>query len=221
MGRPWTVYLPEFWEATRQTLFMASAAGALVIVVGLTVGTVVYLTAPGSVAPNVFVYYPLSLVVNLGRSIPFIILIVLLVPFTRFVVGTMIGEQAALVPLAVGFAPFFARLVESTLRELDQGRIEAARATGATKIQIVFRVLLPESLSGIIASATIVLVGLVEGTAVAGAIGAGGLGDFALRYGYQRYITELMILSVVAMVVIVQTVQLCGDAWVRARRHKR
>lgn len=221
MHRPWTTYLPEFWDAVGQTLFMTTAAGALVVVVGLTVGTLVYLTAPGSLAPNPFVYYPLSLVVNLGRSIPFIVLIVLLVPVTRFVVGTMIGEQAALVPLTVGFAPFFSRLVESSLRELDQGRIEAARAMGVTKVQFVFRVLLPESLSGIVAAATIVLVGLVEGTAVAGVVGAGGLGDFALRFGYQRYITELMLLSVVAMVVIVQVVQLSGDTWVRLRRHRR
>jgi len=220
-NRDWTMYLPDFWEALGQTLYMTALSGVLVVSLGIAIGLVLYLTAPDSWSPNPTLYYVVNTIVNTGRSIPFIILIVILIPVTRAVVGTPLGPVAALVPLTLGFTPFFSRLIESNLRELDRGRIEAARAIGVTTPQFILHILLPESLSGIIGSATIILVGLVEGTAVAGAIGAGGVGDFALNYGYQRWYTELILLSVVAMVILVQAIQITGDVWVRLRRHKR
>lgn len=219
--RDWTQYLPDFWEALGQTLYMTLASGVLVVSLGISIGLLLYLTAPNSWRPHPTLYYTINTIVNIGRSIPFIILIVILIPVTRLVVGTPLGPVAALVPLTIGFTPFFSRLIESNLRELDQGRIEAAKVIGVTTPQFVFRILLPESLSGIIASATIILVGLVEGTAVAGAIGAGGVGDFAMTYGYQRWFTELIVLAVVSMVLIVQVIQISGDTWIRLRRHKR
>ncbi|MFF7707859.1 ABC transporter permease subunit [Pseudomonas sp. NPDC007930] len=218
---PWQDYLPDFWAALGQTLYMVAIAGPCIILLGLTVGTTLYLSAPQSVAPRPALYYALTTLVNVGRSIPFLILIVLLIPVTRAAVGTTLGPIAAIVPLVLGFSPFFSRLVEAALRELDQGRIDAARAMGVTRVQLIFRVLLPESFSGLLNAITIVLVGTVEGTAVAGAVGAGGVGDFAIEFGYQRFYSELMFISVLAMVIIVQTLQLSGDAWVRARRHKR
>jgi len=221
MRRDWTDYLPDFWEALGQTLYMTSLSGVLVIVIGITTGLVLYLTAPNSWRPNPVVYHVVNTIVNTGRSIPFIILIVILIPVTRLIVGTPLGPAAALVPLTVGFTPFFSRLIESNLRELDQGRIEAAKVIGVTTPQFIFKILLPESLSGIIGSATIILVGLVEGTAVAGAIGAGGVGDFAMNFGYQRWYTELILIAVIAMVAIVQIIQITGDTWVRLRKHKR
>lgn len=221
MKRDWTQYLPDFWEALGQTLYMTSFAGVLVIVIGIAIGLLLYLTAPNSWHPKPAVYHVVNAIVNVGRSIPFIILIVILIPVTRLVVGTPLGPAAALVPLTIGFTPFFSRLIEGNLRELDQGRIEAAKVIGVTTPQFIFRILLPESLSGIIGSATIILVGLVEGTAVAGAIGAGGVGDFAMNFGYQRWFTELILIAVIAMVAIVQIIQISGDTWVRLRKHKR
>lgn len=221
MKRDWTQYLPDFWHALGQTLYMTTLAGLLVISLGIALGLLLYLSAPNSWRPHPTLYHTVNTLVNIGRSIPFIIMIVILIPVTRIIVGTPLGPAAALVPLTIGFTPFFSRLIESNLREIDQGRIEAARVIGVSTPQFIFRILLPESLSGIIASATIILVGLVEGTAVAGAIGAGGVGDFALTYGYQRWFTELIVIAVLAMVLIVQAIQLTGDAWIRLRRHKR
>jgi D-methionine transport system permease protein len=221
MQRDWTQYLPDFWYALGQTLYMTALAGTLVISLGIALGLLLYLSAPNSWRPHAALYHTVNTVVNIGRSIPFIIMIVILIPVTRMIVGTPLGPAAALVPLTIGFTPFFSRLIESNLRELDQGRIEAARVIGVTTPQFIFRILLPESLSGIIGSSTIILVGLVEGTAVAGAIGAGGVGDFALTYGYQRWYTELIFIAVLAMVLLVQAIQLTGDLWIRLRRHKR
>jgi D-methionine transport system permease protein len=221
MTRDWKQYIPDFWDALGQTVYMASLSGVLVITLGIAIGLLLYLTAPDSWRPKPVVYYTVNTLVNVGRSIPFIIMIVILIPLTRMVVGTPLGPVAALFPLTVGFTPFFSRLIESNLRELDQGRIEAARVIGVTTLQFIFRILLPESLSGIIGSATIILVGLVEGTAVAGAIGAGGIGDFALTYGYQRWFTQLIVIAVVSMVLIVQVIQITGDVWIRLRKHKR
>ncbi len=217
----WQTYLPDFWAALLQTLYMVAIAGPSIIVVGLTVGTTLYLIAPGSVTPKPALYYLLTTLVNVGRSIPFLILIVLLIPVTRAAVGTTLGPVAAIIPLVLGFSPFFSRLVEAALREIDQGRIEAARSMGVTQWQLVFRVLLPESFSGLLNAMTIILVGTVEGTAVAGAVGAGGVGDFAIEFGYQRFYGELMFISVFAMVIIVQVIQISGDLWIRARKHKR
>ncbi|KAB1644490.1 MULTISPECIES: methionine ABC transporter permease [unclassified Pseudoclavibacter] len=217
----WSTYLPEYWAAIGETLFMVAIAGGLTLVLGLSIGTLLHISAPGSLTPHPVLYHALSTIVNLGRSIPFLILIVLLIPLTRILVGTSVGVFAAIVPLTIGFTPFFSRLVESALREVDEGRIEAAKTIGLTKWQIITRVLLPESFSGLLSAATIVLVGTVDGTAVAGAVGAGGIGDFALLYGYQRFYPELMLLAVLAMVIMVQAIQLTGDIWIRLRRHKR
>lgn len=217
----WQSYIPDFWAAIWQTLYMVAIAGPIIIVTGMTVGTTLYLTAPQSFMENRPVYYALTTIVNTGRSVPFLILIVLLIPVTRAAVGTTLGPAAAVIPLVFGFSPFFSRLVESALRELDQGRIEAARTMGVTKLQFIFRVLLTESFSGLLNAITIILVGTVEGTAVAGVVGAGGVGDFAIQFGYQRFYWQLMFISVLAMVIMVQVIQITGDIWIRARKHKR
>lgn len=160
-------------------------------------------------------YSVLSLLVNILRSVPFIILMVALIPFSKAVVGTSIGVLGTIPPLVIGAAPFFARLVETSLREVDRGVIEAAQGMGASTNQIVMRVLLPEARPGLLAGVTITLVTLVSYTAMAGMVGGGGLGDLAIRYGYHRYETEIMIVSILFIVVLVQLLQMAGDRLVK------
>jgi D-methionine transport system permease protein len=162
----------------------------------------------------------IGVVVNAVRSIPFIILLVVVIPFTRFIVGSSIGTTAAVVPLTIAAVPFIARLVEAALREVDKGLVEAAQSMGATTRQIVWKVLLPEAMPGIVAGLTITFVSLVGYSAMAGAIGGGGLGDLGIRYGYQRYITEVMVAVVVILIVFVQAVQSFGDWLVRRISHR-
>ncbi len=217
---PWTDYIPLLWEALGETLYMVVLAALLTFVLGLLIGITLYVTSPGGIHPARWVNVPLGLYVNISRSLPFLILIIVLIPVTRFLVGTSLGATAAIVPLTLGTAPFFGRLVETALREVDKGKVEAAEAMGATHADIVRKVLLPEALPALLAGGTLTLVMFVDYSAMAGAIGAGGLGSFAIKYGYQRFNTELMLATVAILVLIVQAIQLGGEAVVRrvARR---
>ena len=216
----WTSYIPLIWQALGETLYMVVFAAALTFVLGMLIGIALYVTSPGGIRPLRWINVPLGLYVNISRSLPFLILIIVLIPVTRFIVGTSLGATAAIVPLTFGTAPFFGRLVETALREVDKGKVEAAEAMGATHGDIVRKVLLPEALPALLAGTTLTLVMFVDYSAMAGAIGAGGLGSFAIKYGYQRFNTELMLVTVAILVLIVQAIQLGGEAVVRrvARR---
>jgi D-methionine transport system permease protein len=217
---PWTDYVPQLWQALGETLYMVLLSASLTFVLGLLLGIALYVTAQDGLLPTRWVNVPIGLVVNISRSLPFLILLIVLIPVTRAIVGTSLGATAAIVPLTAGTAPFFGRVVETALREIDRGRIEAAQAMGATNVDVVTKVLLPEALPGLLAGVTLTLVMFVDYSAMAGAIGAGGLGTFAIKYGYQRFNTELMLATVVILVVIVQVIQLGGEGIVRrvARR---
>jgi D-methionine transport system permease protein len=202
-------------EAAWQTLLMTFGGAVVAIAVGLPLALLLHATGPEGLSPNGWINRPIGLVVNAVRSTPFIILMVAIVPFTRLVAGTSIGTTAALVPLALAATAFIVRLFENALREVDRGVIEAARAMGATRTQIMARVLVPEALPGLIAATTVTLVGLVGYSAMAGAIGGGGLGDLGIRFGYQRFMPEVMATVVLILILFVQGLQSLGDWLVR------
>jgi D-methionine transport system permease protein len=208
-----------FFKALAETLQMLGVALVLGSLLGILIGTVLAVTRPGGVWPNRLVQLTLGTVVNVIRSLPFIVLLVAILPFTRFVVGSSIGVWAAIVPLTVMIAPYIGRLVENSLLEVPSGVIEAARSMGATPWQIFTRFLLPEARGSLILAITIATVGLVDATAVAGMVGAGGIGDLALSYGYQRYDGFAMIVTVITLIVLVQGIQMLGNAL--ARRYRR
>ncbi|WP_188882924.1 methionine ABC transporter permease [Alicyclobacillus cellulosilyticus] len=201
----------EIGQATLETLYMVGVSTLLAVILGLPLGVVLYLCAPGSLLENRWVYQAASVVVNIVRSVPFIILLIAIIPLTEWLVGTSIGVNAAIVPLVVGAAPFYARIAETSFREVDPGVIEAAQAMGASVWQVIFRVLLPESRPGLIAGATITAVTLISYSAMSGVIGGGGLGDLAVRYGYERFETNVMLITTAVMVVLVQVLQWLGD----------
>jgi D-methionine transport system permease protein len=203
-----------------ETLVMVGISGGVGALFGIPLGVILILTDRGGILQNLGVNRTLGLVVNAARSTPFIILMVAVIPFTRLVVGTSIGTSAAIVPLTIAAIPFIARLVETALREVPSGLIEAAEAMGATPLQIVVKVLLPESLPGIVAGLTITLVSLIGYSAMAGAVGGGGLGDIGIRYGYQRFLPEVMAAVVLVLIVFVQGVQSLGDRLVRKLSHR-
>lgn len=203
-----------------QTLIMTFVSGFFGFVLGLPVGVLLYITRPGQIMANKSLYRVISAIVNIFRSIPFIILLVWMIPFTRILVGTSIGLQAAIVPLTIGAAPFIARMVENTLLELPAGLIEASRAMGATPMQIIRKVLLPEALPGLINAATITLITLVGYSAMGGAVGAGGLGQIGIQYGYIGYDAFVMNSVLVLLVILVYLIQFCGDQIVRAVSRK-
>jgi len=205
----------EIGQACLDTLAMLGGSLLLTILLGLPLGVLLFLTSPGQVWQNRAVSGVLALAVNLLRSVPFIILLIVMIPLTVLLVGTSLGVAGAIPPLVVGAAPFFARLVETALREVDRNTIEAVQAMGATTRDLVFRALLPEALPGIIAAATVTAIALVSFTAMAGAVGAGGLGDLAIRFGYQRFQTDVMLITVVLLLVLVQFLQMAGDRLVR------
>ena len=208
------------WESFLETLLMVGVAGTLGAAVGIPLGILLYSTASGGIRPAGFFNRPLGWLVNAVRSTPFIILLVAIIPLTRLIAGTSIGTAAAIVPLTIAAAPLIARLVETSLREVDKGLIEAAQSMGATDLQIIVKVLIPEALPGIIAGLTIALVALVGASAMAGAIGGGGLGDMGIRYGYQRFMPEVMLAVVVILIAFVQSIQSLGDWLVRRVSHK-
>ncbi|EFW11928.1 putative DL-methionine transporter subunit [Serratia symbiotica str. Tucson] len=203
-----------------ETFMMTFISGFFGFVLGLPVGVLLYVTRPGQIIANNTLYKVLSGLVNIFRSIPFIILLVWMIPFTRMVVGTSIGLQAAIVPLTVGAAPFIARMVENALLEIPPGLLEAARAMGATPMQIIKKVLLPEALPGLVNAATITLITLVGYSAMGGAVGAGGLGQIGYQYGYIGYNDTVMNTVLVLLIVLVYLIQFCGDRIVKAVTHK-
>jgi len=217
----WLEALPELMESLGQTAWMVGWSFLIVVVLGLTVGVILRLASPDGLRPNPLVYQSVGIVVNLARSLPFLILMIALISFTRWLVGTAYGATAAIVPLAVGAIPFYARVVESALREVSPGKIEAAQVMGANTWQVVRKVLLPESLPGLISGATLTLVTLIGYSTMAGAIGGGGVGDFAIRYGYQRFNGEVLLMAVVVLIIIVQLVQSIGDAIVNRMAYRR
>ncbi|MBS0340814.1 MAG: ABC transporter permease [Proteobacteria bacterium] len=210
------LFASSLWE----TLVMVGISGLVGSLIGIPMGVLLRLSDQGGVLQNAAVNRVLGGIVNAVRSTPFIILLVAIIPFTRLVTGSSIGTAAAVVPLTIAAAPFIARLVETSLREVDQGLIEAAQAMGASTWQIVFKVLLPEALPGIVAGFTITLVSLTGYSAMAGAIGGGGLGDLGIRYGYQRFLPEIMLAVVLVLIVFVQALQSLGDWAVRRLSHK-
>ncbi|MEN9314561.1 MAG: hypothetical protein RIS35_954 [Pseudomonadota bacterium] len=210
------LFVTSFWE----TLMMVGISGVIGALLGIPLGVLLRLTDRGGVLENLAFNRIAGLVVNAVRSTPFIILLVAIIPFTRLITGSSIGTAAAVVPLTLAAAPFVARLVETSLREVDAGLVEAAQAMGATTWQIVFKVLLPEAVPGIVAGLTITLVSLTGYSAMAGAIGGGGLGDLGIRYGYQRFLPEVMLAVVLVLIVFVQAVQSLGDWLVRRLSHK-
>lgn len=207
-------------EATLDTLIMTGWSLLFTVIIGLPLGIYLFLCSERQLLANKPVYQLLSLVVNVLRSVPFLILLIILIPFTRFVMGTALGVPGSIPPLVVGAAPFFARLVENVLRELDLGISEACKAMGATPRQTVFYALLPEATTGIISAVVVTAITLIGYTAMSGVVGGGGLGDIAIRYGYQRYQVEVMLITVVILVVLVQVIQMFGDRLVAKMNRK-
>lgn len=207
-------------EALEETALMVAVSGTLAAVFGIPLGVILVVTQRGHILQNIVVNGVLGAIVNAARSTPFIILMVAIIPLTRMIVGTSIGTAAAIVPLTLAAIPFAARLVETALREVDPGLVEAAQSMGASPGQIIRKVLLPEAWPGIVAGLTITVVSLIGYSAMAGAVGGGGLGDLGIRYGYQRFQPEVMIAVVVVLIVMVQAVQTAGDMLAR-RMNKR
>ncbi|MFC7370908.1 methionine ABC transporter permease [Fictibacillus iocasae] len=197
--------------ATLETLYMSAVSVAATFVLGLFLGLALFLTGKGNLWENAFLNGLIAAVVNIFRSIPFIILIILLIPFTKILVGSMLGASSALPALIVGAAPFYARMVEIGLREIDKGVIEAARSMGATNSQIIFKVLLPESMPALVSGITVTAIALVSYTAMAGVVGAGGLGTLAFLEGFQRDNTDVTFVTTVLILVIVFVIQVIGD----------
>ncbi|MDA3047051.1 ABC transporter permease [Campylobacter sp. JMF_01 NE2] len=198
-------------EATRDTLYMTFVSTFLAFLLGSVLAIVLVLTRAGGLYENRSLYAVLDIVVNILRSFPFIILLIVLFPFTKMLVGTSIGTTAAIVPLTIGSAPFIARLIESALVEVDPGVIEAAKSFGASKSQIIFRVMFVEALPAIINAITLTLIVIIGFTAMAGTVGGGGLGDVAIRYGFQRFRPDIMAYTVVILIVVVQIIQSVGN----------
>ncbi len=194
-----------------ETLLMVALSSTLAVVFGIPLGVILVTTSEGHILENTLINKVLGMVVNATRSIPFIILMVAIIPFTRLVAGTSIGTTAACVPLTLAAIPFLARLVETSIREISSGVIEAAQSMGASPFQIVRKVLLPEALPTIIDNITVLIVNLISYSAMAGAVGGGGLGDIAIRYGYQRFQADVMIVTIIILVVLVQLIQSLGD----------
>ena len=210
----------EIGYAGLDTLLMLGGALLFSVLLGLPLGVLLFLTSRGQVLEHRVAYGLLSFAVNVLRSLPFIILLIVMIPLTVRLVGTSLGVAGAIPPLVAGTAPFFARLVETAVRGVDRGVVEASQAMGATTAQIVLRVLLPEARAGILAGITVTAVALVSYTAMAGVVGAGGLGDLAMRFGYQRFQTDVMVVTVLMLLALVQAIQMLGDALVARASHR-
>ncbi len=211
--------LPELWKCTGQTLSMMLYSGIISFVIGIVLGVVLTVTKKGGILQNKIIYGILDKIINIFRSIPFVILMAALLPFTRALVGTAIGTKGAMVPLVFGTVPFFTRQVETALAELDHGLIEAAQAMGNSPFEIIFRVYLKESIPALTRGTTITAISLVGLTAMAGAVGGGGLGDFAIRYGHQRNQTDVTWVTVLLMLILVSVLQGAGDLIIKKTRH--
>jgi D-methionine transport system permease protein len=207
--------IPLLTKALGETVYMVAVSMAIASALGIPLGVLLYATDKGQILEAPVLNKVIGTIVNAIRSIPFIILMVAIIPLTRLLVGSAIGTTAAMVPLVIASVPFIGRQVETSLKEVPYGLIEAALAMGATPLQIISRVVLPESMPGIVAQLTTVIISLVGESAMAGAIGGGGLGDLAIRYGYQRFRPEVMIATVIILIVLVQAVQFAGNTIAR------
>lgn len=202
-------------KSLAETLYMLSVSAFIAAIIGIPLGILLVVTEKNSILSCPVLNKPLAFIINLIRSIPFIILMVAIIPFTRLVAGTSIGTTAAIVPLTIAAIPYTARMVETSIREIPFGLIEAAESMGASPLQIIWKVLIPEALPSIIESLTVVIVSLIGASAMAGTIGGGGLGDLAIRYGYQRFQADVMIATIIVLVIIVQLIQLIGSRLAR------
>ena len=222
------IFTPAFWseygallaEGTVDTLVMVIVSTLFAYLLGLPMGVALILTQPHGICPNKILNRVLGWIINIGRSLPFIILMIAIMDFTKLIVGTKIGVKGAIVPLVVSAAPFIARMVETSLAEVDAGVVEAAQSMGASPLQIVWKVYLPEAKPSLVLGGAISIVTILAYTAIAGAIGAGGLGDLAIRYGYQRKVPSMMLVTVIFLIVLVQVIQFIFS-WVSARIDKR
>jgi D-methionine transport system permease protein len=208
-------------NATGETLYMVLLAALFTVAIGLPVGVLLFLTRPKGILPNRAISLLLNTLVNTGRALPFVVLLIALIPFTRLLVGTTLGSTAAIVPITLGAFPFFARIVENALDEVDRGRIEAVVSMGGTLWHIVSRVLLPEALPALVAGVTLTIVMLIGFSAMAGVVGGGGLGDLAIRYGYQRFDNQIMAATIVVLLALVMLIQKLGDRLVRSLAYRR
>ncbi|MBW8349900.1 ABC transporter permease [Bacillus sp. IITD106] len=206
---PW--FWPEFFKALNETFYMVGIGLIISVIIGIPIGVILVITRENGILENKVVFNILNVIINIFRSIPFIILLVAVTPFTRLIVGSAIGTTAAIVPLVLYTAFYIGRLVENSLLEVDSGTIELAKAMGATPWQTIWRFLLPEALSSIVLALTIATIGLIGASAMAGAVGAGGIGDMAITYGYNQFKTEVTIVTVIALILLVQIVQSLGN----------
>ncbi len=205
------VDLDKALEKTFETLYMTGVSLIFIVIIGICLGLLLFLTSDGNLWENKFINSIISAIVNIFRSVPFVILIVLLIPFTKVIVGSMIGKEAALPALIIGSAPFYARMVEIGLREIDKGVIEAARSMGAKTSTIIFKVLLPESMPAVVSGITVTTIALIGYTAIAGVIGAGGLGDYAYLDGFSRGQNDVTLFATIVILIIVFIIQYIGD----------
>lgn len=212
-------YFPDLIKAIRETLQMVSLSTIISSLLGIPLGVLLLVTAPDHILENKWIYSFLSKVTNTFRSIPFVILIAALVPLTRVLVGTTIGTKGAMVPLVIGVTPFIARQIEAALQKVDKGVIEAAKAMGSSPFEIITRVILKEGLPGMIHAITISIVSLIGYSAMAGTVGGGGLGNFAIQYGYQAFKTDIMIVTIIIMIVMVSGIQKIGEWAARKLTH--
>ncbi len=216
----WSQYGSLLWDGTVDTLVMVGISTVFAYVLGLPLGVALVLTQSHGICPNRFINSVLGWIINVGRSLPFIILMIAIMDFTKLIVGTKIGVKGAIVPLVVSAAPFIARMVETSLAEVDAGVVEAAQSMGASTFQIVWKVYLPEAKPSLVLGGAISIVTILAYTAIAGAVGAGGLGDLAIRYGYQRKVPSMMLVTIIFLIVLVQVIQFVFS-WVSNRIDKR
>lgn len=216
----WSQYGSLLWDGTVDTLVMVGISTLFAYVLGLPLGVALVLTQSHGICPNRFINSVLGWIINVGRSLPFIILMIAIMDFTKLIVGTKIGVKGAIVPLVVSAAPFIARMVETSLAEVDAGVVEAAQSMGASTFQIVWKVYLPEAKPSLVLGGAISIVTILAYTAIAGAVGAGGLGDLAIRYGYQRKVPSMMLVTIIFLIVLVQVIQFVFS-WVSNRIDKR
>lgn len=213
----WTLIPIELWN----TIYMVACATIIAILIGLPLGVILTITDRGHLKENRWLHQTLGSIVNIGRSFPFAILMVALIPFTRWIVGTSLGTTASIVPLSIAAIPFMARLVEASLKEVDKGMIEAAIVMGSSPWQIITKVLIPESMPSLILATTTTIINLIGYSAMAGTMGGGGLGKIAIQYGYQRFNVFLMVVTVIILIILVQIIQGIGHQWARHLNFKR
>lgn len=220
-GMNWDALWPLIFNATLETLYMVILATFFTVLIGLPLGVLLFVSRRNGILPLPRLHNVLGTIINVGRSLPFVVLLVALIPFTRLIIGTTLGSTAAIVPITIGAFPFFARVVETAMDEVDYGRIEAILSMGGSVRHVIGKVLLPEALPALLAGITLTMVMLIGFSSMAGVIGGGGLGDLAIRYGYQRFDNHIMVATVVVLIVMVQGVQSIGNRLVRSLAHRR